>query len=148
MTAGGTALDPRRAAREVALQMLYQWEIGGVDLAEVFETYPRVHQATLDAEHEAFAHRLVRGTAERLPEIDAIIDAHTDNWRLERLAVIDRLVLRLAVCEMLVRPDTSPLVALTEALELARAYSGEAAVKFVNGVLDAIRRDLEARPRT
>jgi N utilization substance protein B len=57
-------------------------------------------------------------------------------------------VLRLAVCEMLVRPDTSPLVALTEALELARAYSGEAAVKFVNGVLDAIRRDLEARPRT
>ncbi len=147
MTAGGTALDPRRLAREVALQMLYQWEIGGGELAEVFDTYPRVRSSGLDAGHEAFAHALVRGTAERLAEIDAIIDTHTANWRLERLAVVDRIVLRLAVYEMLARPDTPPLVAITEALELARAFSGEAAVKFVNGVLDAVRRDLEARGR-
>jgi N utilization substance protein B len=144
---GGTSLDPRRRAREVAVQMLYQWEIGGVDLDEVFETYPKVRPAALDAGHEAFAHGLVRGTAGRIAEIDAIIDEHTANWRLERLAVLDRLVLRLAVFEMLARPETPPLVVINEALELARVFSGEAAVKFVNGVLDAIHRDLEARKR-
>jgi N utilization substance protein B len=142
MTLGGTASDPRHRAREAALQMLYQWEVGGEPLDAVFETFPRVQPTGLDPAHEELARRLVRGTAERLGDIDRLVDAHTQHWRLERLAVIDRLVLRLAVYELLARTDTPPVVVINEALELARAYSGEAAVKFVNGVLDAIRREL------
>lgn len=140
---GSSSGDPRRRAREVALQMLYQWEVGGEDLETVFETYPRVRPTGLDEAHEELAHGLVRGTAERLEQIDRLIDAHTQNWRLERLAVIDRLVLRLAVSELLGRPDTPPVVVINEAIELARVYSGEAAVKFVNGVLDAVKRELQ-----
>lgn len=142
MTTGGTASDPRHRAREAALQMLYQWEIGGDDLDAVFDTFPRVQTAPLDPSHVALAHDLVRGTAMRLEEIDRLVDTHTQNWRLERLAVIDRLVLRLAVFELLARPETPPVVVINEAIELARAYSGEAAVKFVNGVLDAVMREL------
>lgn len=138
-------VDPRRRAREFALQMLYQWEVGRLDLPDVFETYPRVQPERLDPGHEAFAHALVRATVARLGEVDPLVDARADNWRLERLAVVDRLILRLAVVEMLEWPDTPPVVVINEALELARTYSGEAAVKFVNGVLDAVRRDLAAR---
>lgn len=137
-------VDARRLARERALQMLYQWEVGREDLQEVFATFPRLQPDRLDDQHEAFVQALVRGTAARLGEIDPLIDARADNWRLERLAVVDRLVLRLAVFEMLEWPDTPPVAIINEALELARAYSGEAAVKFVNGVLDAVRRDVEA----
>jgi N utilization substance protein B len=139
---GGSPSDPRRRAREAALQMLYQWEIGGGDLDAVFETFPRVQPAALDPVHGELAHALVRGTAERVGEIDRLVDAHTQNWRLERLSVIDRLVLRLAVFELLARPETPPVVVINEAIELARTFSGEAAAKFVNGVLDAIRREL------
>jgi len=142
MTGGGTPSDPRRRAREAALQMLYQWEVGGDGLDAVFDTFPRVRPSGLDPAHEDLARGLVRGTAERIEEIDRLVDAHARNWRLERLAVIDRLVLRLAVYELLARPDTPPVVVINEAMELARVYSGEAAVKFVNGVLDAIRREL------
>ncbi len=137
--------DPRRRARESALQMLYQWEVGRLDLPEVFETFPRVRPVRLDAAHEAFAQALARAVVARLGEVDGLIDARTDNWRFERLAVIDRLVLRLAVAEMLEWPETPPVAVLNEALELARRYSGEAAVKFVNGVLDAVRREIESR---
>ena len=75
----------------------------------------------------------VRGTIERVAEIDALLAAHAQNWRVERMAVLDRLVLRLAVYELLTEPDTPAQVIINEALELARAYSGEEAVGFVNG---------------
>ena len=90
-----------------------------------------------------FANSLVRGTLDRVKEIDAILTAHAQNWRIERMAVIDRLVLRLAVFELLAEPNTPPRVVINEALELARSYSGEEAVAFVNGVLDAVRKELK-----
>jgi N utilization substance protein B len=127
--------------------MLYQREVGRADLAEVFATFPRVQPAAAHPSVLEAAEALVRGTAGRLAEIDPLIEAQLENWRLERLSVIDRLVLRLAVFELLERDDTPPAVVINEALELARAYSGEAAVKFVNGVLDALRRQLEDRDR-
>ena len=77
-----------------------------------------------------------------MKEIDAILAAHAQNWRIERMAVIDRLVLRLAIYELLADPDTPSRVVINEALELARWYSGEEAVRFVNGVLDAVRKEL------
>lgn len=137
--------DPRHRAREHALQMLYQWEVGREDLPDVLDTFPRVQAERLDDAHEAFARALVRGTVARLGEIDPLIDARADNWRLERLAVVDRLILRLAVHELLEAAGTPPAVIINEAIELARTFSGEPAVKFVNGVLDAVRRDVAAR---
>ena len=85
---------------------------------------------------------MVRGTIERREEIDRLIAAHAQNWRIERMNVIDRIVLRMAVYEMLAQPDTPSKVIINEAIELARSYSGDEAVGFVNGVLDAVRKAL------
>lgn len=142
-----SAPDPRRQARDFALQMLYQWEVGRAELVEVFATFPRVQPAAAPGPVLEAAEALASGTAARLGEIDPLLEAQLENWRLERLSVIDRLVLRLAVFELLEHADTPAVVVINEALELARAYSGEAAVKFVNGVLDALRRQLEERDR-
>ena len=78
-----------------------------------------------------------------LPEIDAIITAHAQNWRIERMVVIDRIVLRLAIYELLAEPETPARVVINEAIELARTYSGDEAVPFVNGVLDSVRKELK-----
>ncbi len=91
-------------------------------------------------ERDRIAEEIVRGTAERLGEIDPLIAEAAANWRLERIAVIDRLILRLATYELLAMPGTPHAVIINEALELARTFSTEDAVKFVNGVLDGIRK--------
>ena len=138
--------DPqgRRQAREAALQMLYQSEIGKAGAIESIATYwPARDEGTpLDAPLQDFANALVRGAMSRREEIDALLVAHANNWRVERMGVIDRLVLRLGVYEMLAEAGTPSKVIINEALELARSYSGEEAVAFVNGVLDAIRKEL------
>ena len=133
-----------RRAREAALQMLYQWEVGKASAHEAIVTYWPAHDGDpgLAEPLRAFANGLVRGTIARVAEIDAILAAHAQNWRVERMAVIDRLVLRLALYELLAEPDTPAKVIINEALELARTYSGEEAVAFVNGVLDAARKGL------
>jgi transcription antitermination protein NusB len=142
-----TSVDPagRRRAREAALQMLYQWEVGRASAYEAIATYWPAHDSdpALEEPLREFANELVRGTIARVAEIDGILGAHTQNWRVERMAVIDRLVLRLAVYEFLAQPGTPARVVINEALELARAYSGEEAVAFVNGILDSIRKDLK-----
>ena len=143
----------RRRSREVALQMLYQSEIGRADLDEVIAGFAEGTEeaeaaegaegsAPLPAPLRAFANALARGTHERLAEIDALLLVHAQNWRLERMAVIDRLVLRLAIYELLAERDTPARVVINEALELARTFSTEESVGFVNGVLDAVRKEL------
>jgi transcription antitermination protein NusB len=138
--------DPqgRRQAREAALQMLYQSEIGKAGAFESIATYwpAREPEAQLDAPLKEFANTLVRGALSRREEIDGLLVAHANNWRVERMGVIDRLVLRLGVYEMLAEAETPSKVIINEALELARRYSGEEAVGFVNGVLDSIRKEL------
>ena len=135
----------RTRAREAALQMMYQMEIGRASAHEAIVTYWPVHDAgdSLDEPLREFANRLVRGTMERLPEIDGIITAHAQNWRLERMVVIDRIVLRLAVYELLAERETPARVVINEGIELARTYSGDEAVPFVNGVLDSVRKELQ-----
>jgi transcription antitermination protein NusB len=141
-----TSGDPggRRRAREAALQMLYQSEVGRASADETIATYWPAHDADgeLTAPLRNFANTLVRGTLDRIKQIDAILASHAQNWRIERMAVIDRLVLRLAIYELLADADTPSRVVINEALELAREYSGEEAVRFVNGVLDAVRKEL------
>jgi len=134
--------DLRRRARELALQWLYQWEVGGLDLDQVFDEGRQVQLRALDEDRDRLAESLVRGTAAQLASIDPLIADGTAHWRLERLAVIDRLILRLAVYELRFTPETPHPVIINEALELARTFSTEEAVKFVNGVLDGIRKKI------
>ena len=124
--------------------MLYQWEVGRVGAQEAILTYwPSLdEEADVSEELRQFANGLVKGTIANVAEIDALLAARAHNWRLERMAVIDRLVLRLAAFELRSEPETPAKVIINEAIELARTFSGEEAVPFVNGVLDAVRKDL------
>lgn len=142
--------DERHRAREAALRALYQLEIGGVETAQALALVEQAgddEAVALDAGTRAFAARLVVGTWTNKAALDGVIEPHCTNWRIERLAVLDRLVMRMAVREWLAEPGTPPRVVLSEALELARAYSGEQAVGFVNGVLDAVYHQLKSEGR-
>lgn len=142
--------DERHRGREAALRALYQIDVGGVETAQALALVEQDGDGDaleLDAATRAFAARLVVGTWTNKVALDGVIEPHCTNWRIERLAVIDRLVLRMAVHEWLAEPSTPPRVVLSEALELARAYSGDQAVGFVNGVLDAAYRSLRAEGR-
>jgi N utilization substance protein B len=134
----------RHRAREAALQMLYQWEVGRASAHEAVRTYwpARQSEEPVSEETQTFANALMRGTIERVKEADELIAAHARNWRVERMAVIDRLVLRLAIYELLTEPETPAKVVINEALELARTFSGEEPVPFINGILDAVRKTL------
>ena len=141
MTARRSAAE-RHRAREAALQLLYQREVGwagsgGADDAS--EAYWRVNPAP--EVRRGFATQLVEGTAAHLEAIDALLEANAHNWRLARMAVVDRLIMRMAVYE-LSHTDTPPAVVIDEALELARTFSGEGAIAFINGILDGIARQM------
>lgn len=127
--------------------MLYQCEVGGVEADEAVAVHAEIEQPgrLTTPESSAFAARLAIGTEEAVSRIDPLIAAASEHWRPERMAVIDRLILRLAVFEMLHVPDSPPTVVINEAVELARRFSGEESGRFVNGVLDAIRKTLVAR---
>jgi N utilization substance protein B len=140
VSASDSAAELRHRAREQAVQWLYQWEVGGLNLDDVFDAGHQVQLRSRDEERDRVAEEIVRGTAERLDQIDPLIADAAANWRLERIAVIDRLILRLATYELLAMPGTPHAVIINEALELARTFSTEDAVKFVNGVLDGIRK--------
>ena len=138
--------DKRRRAREAALQILYQWDVGRNDIEQSIETF--FGQQWPDAEPppediRQFGTGLARETVRRLPEIDPLIADTTERWRPERMAIVDRLLLRMAVCELMRDPETPPAVVINEALELARTFSTEESVKFINGMLDGIRKKID-----
>ena len=138
--------DPRHRAREAALQILYHWEIGRTDVttaANTFFTLQWPNADPPDADLRAFASSLARDTVQRMDDIDPLIANTAERWRPERMAVLDRLILRMAICEMVRDPGTPPAVIINEALELARTFSTEESVKFINGMLDGIRAKLE-----
>jgi N utilization substance protein B len=138
------AADPRPQARRSALQMLYGWELARVDVDEAIDGYRLLQLAPPDERRDELARALVHGTVAAIDRLDALIADAVHNWRIERLSIIDRLILRLAAYELIARPETPAPVVIDEALELARAFSTEDAVKFINGVLDAIRQQLQS----
>ena len=147
MSAAGSEPSNRRRGRIAALQLLYQHEVGGVGgppFDQAVGRYWREHPAPEGPRQ--FAGRLLRGTLEGLDRIDPLIESAAENWRLSRMPVIDRLVLRLAVYELLIA-ETPPAVVIDEAIELARTFSDEPSPRFVNGVLDAVRRGLDGGGR-
>ena len=140
----------RHRAREGAVQMLYQWEVGATPIDEVVQAFrsetPKLessHWVYLSDNSYKFAVALVRGVAGSVERLDPLIASAADHWRLERMAIIDRLILRLAVWEFLEQPETPWRVIINEALELARTFSTDESVGFVNGILDEIRRSSE-----
>ncbi len=127
----------RRKAREYALQMLFQWEIGRQAPACVEAGFWK--NARAEKTTRTFANQLFEGAVAESAAVDALITRHATNWRLDRMAAIDRAVLRLAVAEL--RSGTSPpKVVINEALELAKKFSSEEAAPFINGILDAIHK--------
>ena len=126
--------------------MLYQVEVGQLSIGEVVRSHQSIGDAdaiALDDESHAYAVALVKGTWAAREGIDAYIADAAQNWRLERIAIVDRLVLRLGIYELLTPAATPPRVAIDEAIELARRYSGDEAARFVNGVLDGVFRRLK-----
>jgi N utilization substance protein B len=137
--------DPRHRAREAALQILYQWEVGGVDVAQaatvLFERQwadPEPAPAAL----RSFASALAADTVGLLARSDALIAETSEKWRPERMAIVDRLILRLAIAEMIRDESTPRPVIIDEALELAKTFSTAESARFINGMLDAIRKKL------
>lgn len=130
----------RTQGREAALQILYLWEVGGTQPVAAIEAFFEGHEPDASEPVTAFATQLVLGTVADVDALDVAIERHARHWRIERLAVIDRLILRLAIWEMRHETGTPAAVVINEALELARKFSSDESVRFVNGVLDAVRR--------
>jgi len=140
-------MSSRRKSREYAMQMLYQWEICGYTAAQVEASFFANQRA--DAEEEGFARNLFEGAVANIDQLDGVVRAHSENWRLERMAAVDRNILRVALFELLHHPKTPPAAVINEALEIARRFSTVDSVDFVNGVLDGIRKKLPLQePKT
>lgn len=134
----------RRKSREAALQLLYQAEFE--DPASPAAPSRFWAERKEDAPVREYADQLFRGIVEHRAELDRLIQSASKNWRMARMGLIDRNILRLAVYEMRFVPGVAPAVAINEALEIAKKYSGQEASVFINGVLDGIRKALDAGP--
>jgi len=130
----------RRKGRELALQMLYQWDVTRAPLDEIVESMESLQGAGDDA--RAFARGLAEGAIRRVEEIDASISKQSDAWRLDRMATVDRNILRVAIYEY-IETETPKSVVINEALEVAKRFSAPDAVSFINGVLDAVCTSIE-----
>jgi len=131
----------RRRSRQRALQILFSWDARRRPVEDALNDYYDALYSEEQPERDAFVNELVRGTVEHVAEIDDRISRHAEHWRLDRMPTVDRNILRLAVYEMK-HGGTPAAVTIDEALELARKFSNEESVQFVNGVLDAVRREL------
>jgi len=133
-------MNRRRRARELSLQMLFQHEFTGErsDFKAVEDLDPSKKE---DAEVRKFSEELVRGTLAHLDEIDQKIQQVAAHWKMDRMASVDRNIMRFAVFEILYRYDIPPAVTINEALEIAKKYSSAEAASFINGLLDKIARD-------
>lgn len=139
-------MPSRFRARQRALQILYLWDMRGIALDDAIDAYfspLAAEEGEPEPEPDDFCLELVRGTVLHQKDIDELITRHSAHWRLDRMSVVDRNILRLATFEMAYVGTPSPVV-IDQALQLARRFSSEEAVAFLNGVLDAIRTGLEA----
>lgn len=135
----------RRKSRELALQMLFQLEMGKQDADQVrtiFWAELTSAEKPMDERTRGFADDIFRVARDRSAEIEALIQKHAAHWRIDRMAAVDRNLLRASVAEFLGFPDTPKPVIINEALEIARKFSSDESVQFINGVLDGIAKDL------
>ena len=129
-------MGARRKARELALQMLYQHDLSGNAADAIIGTFEDLQKSKVNTRE--FAVRIFRGTIENMGKIDEMIVAQADNWRLERMAVVDRNIIRLSVYEFLHESETPKLVVIDEAIEIAKKIGNDKSSQFINGILDGI----------
>jgi N utilization substance protein B len=137
-------MGARRKARICALQMLFQYDIAQPRVDELTTSYWEAFGDDMGNVARDFSNKLALGAISRLDEIDDLIKRRAEHWRINRMAVVDRNILRLAIYEFLYEADTPKTVVINEALEIARRFSTFEATQFINGILDAIKRDLES----
>jgi transcription antitermination protein NusB len=136
----------RRKSREYALQMLFQWDITHDAIGSIIDTFWETLEVPEPTEVVEFANALATGAIEQVESIDVVIGRHADNWRLDRMAVVDRNLLRLATYEFLTERESGEMpaaVIINEAMEIARRFSAEGSPQFINGILDSIRKELK-----
>lgn len=129
-------MGKRRKARELALQVLYAYELSGNPVDSILERIP--DRGKISPEIGEFAASLSRQTVQHLAEIDEVIARKVQRWELSRIAVVDKTILRLAICELFYFPDIPQKVSINEAIELAKIYSTRESGRFVNGILDSV----------
>jgi N utilization substance protein B len=134
-------MGTRRKSRELVLQMLFQADMGHQQPEEVRRTFWS-ERNSVEKDVRGFADDLFRVATDRTSEIDQLIERHAEHWRMERMAAVDRNVLRGAVAELIGFPNTPRAVVINEALEIARKFSNPESVQFINGVLDSVGKDL------
>jgi N utilization substance protein B len=134
-------MGTRRKSRELAMQMLFQGDLGKQSAEQVGKLF-WASAADVEPETRGFTEDLYRVATVRAEEIDQLIEAHAQNWRIERMAVVDRNLLRTAVAEMLGFPNTPAAIIINESLDIGRRYAAPESIPFLNGVLDAIARDI------
>ena len=134
----------RRKSREMALQMLFQSDMGKQNEDHVRKTV-WAERSTVDQETREFADDLFRVASDRNKEIDNLIQKHTEHWRMDRMPAVDRNLLRLGVAEFLGFPKTPRAIVINEALDIAHRYSSPESVQFINGVLDSVGKELERK---
>jgi transcription antitermination protein NusB len=131
-------MGSRRQARELALQSLYLCDTCGFDIEAALKT---VLDDTISESVRIFCKHLVEGTFPRIKEIDEILKRYTENWDIQRMAIIDRNILRLAAFEILIDTETPVSVIIDEAIEIAKSFSTQDSGKFVNGILDKVKQE-------
>ncbi|MFC1553807.1 transcription antitermination factor NusB [candidate division KSB1 bacterium] len=134
--------DTRRKAREEALQILYSSELTGKDISEILSDPSIIRPDGSD--FRDFTKDLVSNTIQNSKDAEILIEKHTRNWKLSRIAFIDKVILRLAISEFLFFPEIPQKVTINESLEIAKKFSTSKSGKFINGILDSIYKDLSA----
>lgn len=143
-------MSTRREARELALQFLYQHDLNPGDIDNSLEAFWELHRTSENApgHRNGFTDELVRGIIGHLEAVDTKIRSYAENWKFNRIAAVDRGILRLAIYELLFRDDIPPIVSINEALELAKKFSTADSTRFINGILDRVKEDLRRPLRT
>lgn len=138
----------RRQAREWVVQFLFQTEFNPEELDQALEDFWNDEEKKPLDRDRRYVNEVIQGVIDEQSKIDRTLKRYTDNWDVDRLGALDRTVLRVAVYEMLFRDDVPPVVSINEAIEIAKAYSGQKSARFVNGVLDRIQKELSRPSRT
>ena len=129
-------MGARRKARELALQMLYQHDVSGNPPDSIISTFDDLQKSKPNTRE--FAIRVFKGTVEHMEKIDDMIQQQAENWRMSRMAVVDRNIIRMSVYEFLHEDDTPKLVIIDEAIEIAKRFGTQKSSQFINGILDGI----------
>src|SRR5688572_26446029 len=129
-------MGARRKARELALQMLFQLDMGGNNPDQIVDTFEELQKSKSNTRE--FATKIFRGTVDNIEKIDDMIQNQAENWRLSRMAAVDRNIIRMSIYEFLHETDTPKLVVIDEAIEIAKKFGTQKSSQFINGILDGI----------